>query len=177
MSGETIIVGDTRRNGPNVGGVNGPIWIGAGFAYELVISASGYATNSSATGPKGALSSFSRATLSAPWSFAQRLELDQPVAGQTFGGPLALIPGYLLAFQSVPDFYGDLTVTRAHFFSQRRSDWAEMQQITPLDAKIGTEFGKSVDLAKNLAVIGSPGAAEPMPERFRCWSGIEINGR
>lgn len=90
----------------------------------------------------------------AGWSQEAKLTANDAEAGDQFGGSIALFGETILVGARRDDDNGDESGA-AYLFTRSGSDWIQQAKLTAADGEAGAEFGRSVALSDDTAIIGA----------------------
>ena len=90
----------------------------------------------------------------AGWSQEAKLTANDAEAGDQFGGSIALFGETILVGARRDDDNGDESGA-AYLFTRHGSDWIQQAKLTAADGEAGAEFGRSVALSDDTAIIGA----------------------
>ncbi len=90
----------------------------------------------------------------AGWSQEAKLTANDAEAGDQFGGSIALFGETILVGARRDDDNGDESGA-AYLFTRYESDWVQQAKLTAADGESGAEFGRSVALSDDTAIIGA----------------------
>jgi hypothetical protein len=90
----------------------------------------------------------------AGWSQEAKLTANDAEAGDQFGGSIALFGETILVGARRDDDNGDESGA-AYLFTRYGSDWIQQAKLTAADGEAGAEFGRSVALSDDTAIIGA----------------------
>ena len=90
----------------------------------------------------------------AGWSQEAKLTANDAEAGDQFGGSIALFGETILVGARRNDDNGDESGA-AYLFTRFESDWIQQAKLTAADGEAGAEFGRSVALSGDTAIIGA----------------------
>ena len=90
----------------------------------------------------------------AGWSQEAKLTANDAEAGDQFGGSIALFGETILVGARRDDDNGDESGA-AYLFTRYESDWIQQAKLTAADGEAGAEFGRSVALSDDTAIIGA----------------------
>ena len=90
----------------------------------------------------------------AGWSQEAKLTANDAEAGDQFGGSIALFGQTILVGARRDDDNGDESGA-AYLFTRNESDWIQQAKLTAADGEAGAEFGRSVALSDDTAIIGA----------------------
>ncbi len=88
------------------------------------------------------------------WSQEAKLTANDAEAGDQFGGSVALFGETILVGARRDDDNGDESGA-AYLFTRHGSGWVQQAKLTAADGESGAEFGRSVALCGDTAVIGA----------------------
>ena len=97
------------------------------------------------------------------WSEEQKLTSPSPKEYARFGIDVALNGSSALIGASSPSAIQPARAGAAHLFEQSGGSWSQSQRLTACDGSSDNEFGSSVALRQNLALVGAPGAVVDLP--------------
>src|SRR4030095_6677637 len=89
------------------------------------------------------------------WSQEQKLVASDGVAGDNFGYAVSLAGDRVL----VGAYGKDTAKGAAYVFVRNGSAWTEDQKLVPGDGVAGDDFGWTVSVAGDRALVGAPGDA------------------
>ena len=90
----------------------------------------------------------------AGWSQEAKLTANDAEAGDQFGGSIALFGETILVGARRDGDNGDESGA-AYLFTRYGSDWIQQAKLTAADGEAGAEFGRSVALSDDTAIIGA----------------------
>jgi nucleoside-specific outer membrane channel protein Tsx len=126
FGGSVAISGDLALVGANLDGDGGP---GSGSAYVFDGSAG--------------------------WSQVAKLTASDAVGGDQFGSSVAISGDLALIGASLDDDGGDRSGS-AYVFDRLGGNWSQVAKLAASDAAAGDQFGLSVAISGDLALIGAP---------------------
>lgn len=181
VSGNTAAVGAYMANGPagspsqsNWGAVY--VWLRSGVTWSLqqkltaadansgdrlgisvaldsnTLAAGAYQDNAP-TVDQGSVYIFVRSGVT--WSQQQQLLAPDPLNSDQFGWSVALQNNTVVVGADLADVSGNVDQGAAYVFTRSGSTWSEQQKLVASDGAAGDNFGWSVGVDGNLAVVGA----------------------
>ena len=102
----------------------------------------------------GAAYVFERSGLGAPWNETQKLLASDPSAEHYFGASVAIRGNEILV--GAPGPAGTNAADAVYFFERINENWGQVPQQSGGKQSGSGDFGRSVALAGNFAVVGAP---------------------
>jgi len=96
----------------------------------------------------------------AGWQIEAKLQPDDPLAGAQFGMDVAISGNLVLVGAPFHDGEGENAGAVYVFSRSQDGTWPQQTKLTPLNHWPGDQFGRSVDLEGNIAVVGAPYAGQ-----------------
>ena len=94
------------------------------------------------------------------WSRTFTITPDESVAGDRFGEDVAVGSEYLVAGAPGADATGD-TSGAAYVFAAERGEWPQEDKLVATDGDADDDFGRSVALTGQTAIVGAPRDEDP----------------
>lgn len=93
------------------------------------------------------------------WVEVDILTASDGATGDQFGAAVAIHGDYAIVAAEGDDDAGQQSGS-AYVFQRQGDDWVEVDKLTVLDAAAGDQFGRSVALHEDLAIVGASSAAD-----------------
>lgn len=90
------------------------------------------------------------------WTPSEQLIAMDGAESDLFGASVAIAGDTLVVGAPLVDSGEDSNQGAAYVFARTPSDWTELGSLTPADDDVGTDFGQSVAIDGNAAVVGAP---------------------
>jgi hypothetical protein len=89
------------------------------------------------------------------WTEQVKLTASDPAANENFGSSVS-ISGDTVAIGAIGDDIGAADTGSAFVFTRSGGVWTQQAKLTAMDAASGDQFGNSVAISGNTAIVGSP---------------------
>jgi FG-GAP repeat/Secretion system C-terminal sorting domain len=126
------------------------------------------APNSGANG--GSAYIFTRSDTSAGWDFDKKISASDAYSGENFGRSVAISGGNIIV--GTGGIFSPIDSSGAvYFFQKNNNEWTELKKFTADTPTVGDQFGWSVDIDSDYAIVGAPNDGNKGAAYIFHWNG------
>lgn len=122
---------------------------------QTVIMVGAFGDDIGANANQGSVYVFVRASGGTTWSQQGKLNATGGAANDVFGNSVALSGGMAIIGANGADINGTLNAGAAYIFVRNGTVWEELQKLTDPTVTTNENFGWSVDISGNSAIVGT----------------------